>query len=178
MSEAGKMTAAISGAFLLLIVVAIILIATSDWNRLKPTINQKVSAELNRPFAIVAIWAWCGSGKNKKLAGVAGCRGLTRSRRHHSRRSTGYSRSHDGAFAASRGNAGTAGAADQTGLAAVDQARKARRAPGFASPKRTITGRLISPTMITKTRMQSRRHGRFGWIIFFSIKGGSSLMTK
>ena len=23
-----------------------------DWNRLKPTINQKVSAELNRPFAI------------------------------------------------------------------------------------------------------------------------------
>lgn len=75
MSKAGKITAAISGAFLLLIVVAIILIATFDWNRLKPTINQKVSAELNRPFAIVAIWAWCGSGKNKKLAGAAGCRG-------------------------------------------------------------------------------------------------------
>ena len=36
----------------ILIVVAIILIATFDWNRLKPTINQKVSAELNRPFAI------------------------------------------------------------------------------------------------------------------------------
>ncbi|HHQ8514523.1 TPA: AsmA family protein [Escherichia coli] len=52
MSKAGKITAAISGAFLLLIVVAIILIATFDWNRLKPTINQKVSAELNRPFAI------------------------------------------------------------------------------------------------------------------------------
>ncbi len=48
MSKAGKITAAISGAFLLLIVVAIILIATFDWNRLKPTINQKVSAELNR----------------------------------------------------------------------------------------------------------------------------------
>ncbi len=44
MSKAGKITAAISGAFLLLIVVAIILIATFDWNRLKPTINQKVSA--------------------------------------------------------------------------------------------------------------------------------------
>ncbi len=43
MSKAGKITAAISGAFLLLIVVAIILIATFDWNRLKPTINQKVS---------------------------------------------------------------------------------------------------------------------------------------
>ena len=52
MSKAGKITAAISGAFLLLIVVAIILIATFDWNRLKPTINQKVSTELNRPFAI------------------------------------------------------------------------------------------------------------------------------
>ena len=52
MSKAGKITAAISGGLLLLIVVAIILIANFDWNRLKPTINQKVSAELNRPFAI------------------------------------------------------------------------------------------------------------------------------
>ena len=41
-----------AGIFLLLIVVAIIIIATFDWNRLKPTINQKVSTELNRPFAI------------------------------------------------------------------------------------------------------------------------------
>ena len=40
------------GIFLLLIVVAIIILATFDWNRLKPTINQKVSTELNRPFAI------------------------------------------------------------------------------------------------------------------------------
>lgn len=37
---------------MLLIVVLIIIIATFDWNRLKPTINQKVSTELNRPFAI------------------------------------------------------------------------------------------------------------------------------
>ena len=43
-----------AGIFLLLIVVAIIIIATFDWNRLKPTINQKVSTELNRPFAIPA----------------------------------------------------------------------------------------------------------------------------
>ena len=41
-----------AGIFLLLIVVLIIIIATFDWNRLKPTINQKVSTELNRPFAI------------------------------------------------------------------------------------------------------------------------------
>ena len=40
------------GIFLLLIVVIIVIIATFDWNRLKPTINQKVSTELNRPFAI------------------------------------------------------------------------------------------------------------------------------
>ncbi|MDN8600913.1 AsmA family protein [Citrobacter sp. S2-9] len=52
MTKAGKITAAISGTFLLLIAVFIILIATFDWNRLKPTINQKVSTELNRPFAI------------------------------------------------------------------------------------------------------------------------------
>lgn len=52
MTRAGKITASIVGAFLLLIVLAIVLIATFDWNRLKPTINQKVSTELNRPFAI------------------------------------------------------------------------------------------------------------------------------
>lgn len=52
MTKAGKITAAITGTFLLLIVVVIVLIATFDWNRLKPTINQKVSTELNRPFAI------------------------------------------------------------------------------------------------------------------------------
>ncbi len=39
--------------FLLLIVVAVIVfIATFDLNRLKPAINDKVSAELHRPFAI------------------------------------------------------------------------------------------------------------------------------
>ncbi|STJ84073.1 putative outer membrane assembly protein [Escherichia coli] len=37
---------------------------------------------------------------------------------------------------------------------------------------------LILPTMITKTRMQSRRMVVSAWIIFFSIKGGSPLMTK
>jgi uncharacterized protein involved in outer membrane biogenesis len=44
---------------LLLIVVVAIIIATFDWNRLKPTINQKVSTELNRPFAIrgdLGVW--------------------------------------------------------------------------------------------------------------------------
>lgn len=52
MTKTTRVIAWISGIFLLLIVVAIIIIATFDWNRLKPTINQKVSTELNRPFAI------------------------------------------------------------------------------------------------------------------------------
>jgi len=39
--------------FLLLVIVALVIfIATFDLNRLKPTINEKVTAELHRPFAI------------------------------------------------------------------------------------------------------------------------------
>ncbi|KNC11154.1 hypothetical protein AC791_04260 [Klebsiella sp. RIT-PI-d] len=52
MSKTSKILAIIFGTLVLLIVVAIIIIATFDWNRLKPTINEKVSTELNRPFAI------------------------------------------------------------------------------------------------------------------------------
>lgn len=52
MTKTGKAIVAATGTLVLLIVVAIIIIATFDWNRLKPTINQKVSTELNRPFAI------------------------------------------------------------------------------------------------------------------------------
>ena len=62
MSKARKITAAISGAFLLLIVGD-----HFDCNlteSTKPTINQKVS-ELNRRSLSVAIWARCGSGKTR-----------------------------------------------------------------------------------------------------------------
>lgn len=52
MTKTRKTLFAVLGTLLLLIVVAIIIIATFDWNRLKPTINEKVSTELNRPFAI------------------------------------------------------------------------------------------------------------------------------
>ncbi|QKJ85139.1 AsmA family protein [Paramixta manurensis] len=52
MSRAGKIASWVVGILLLLVVVIVVVIATFDWNRLKPTINQKVSAELNRPFAI------------------------------------------------------------------------------------------------------------------------------
>ena len=52
MSRTGKVISWIVGIFLLLVVVVVVVIATFNWNRLKPTINQKVSTELNRPFAI------------------------------------------------------------------------------------------------------------------------------
>lgn len=52
MTKTGKIITAVIGTLVLLIVIAIIIIATFDWNRLKPTINEKVSTELNRPFAI------------------------------------------------------------------------------------------------------------------------------
>ncbi|MDU1059515.1 MAG: AsmA family protein [Leclercia adecarboxylata] len=52
MTKTAKIITWSGGVFLLLIVVLIVVIATFDWNRLKPTINQKVSTELNRPFAI------------------------------------------------------------------------------------------------------------------------------
>ncbi|MGK3144027.1 AsmA family protein [Pantoea sp. C2G6] len=52
MSRTGKIVSWVVGILLLLIVVIVVVIATFDWNRLKPVINQKVSTELNRPFAI------------------------------------------------------------------------------------------------------------------------------
>lgn len=52
MTKTTKVIATLTGSVVLLIVLLVIIIATFDWNRLKPTINQKVSTELNRPFAI------------------------------------------------------------------------------------------------------------------------------
>ncbi|CAM3706685.1 hypothetical protein BS639_16340 [Rouxiella silvae] len=52
MTRTGKALSWTAGIVVILIVAIIIFVALFDWNRLKPTINQKVSAELNRPFAI------------------------------------------------------------------------------------------------------------------------------
>ncbi len=52
MSRSGKIISIIVGIFVVLVVVVVLVVAFFDWNRLKPTINQKVSTELNRPFAI------------------------------------------------------------------------------------------------------------------------------
>ena len=35
-----------------LLAILIVVIATFDWNRVKPLLNEKVSAALHRPFAI------------------------------------------------------------------------------------------------------------------------------
>ncbi len=52
MTRTGKVFSWLGGIVLLAIAALAIFIATFDWNRLKPTINDKVSAELRRPFAI------------------------------------------------------------------------------------------------------------------------------
>lgn len=52
MSRSGKIISIIVGILLVLVVAVVLVVAFFDWNRLKPTINQKVSTELNRPFAI------------------------------------------------------------------------------------------------------------------------------
>ena len=52
MTRTGKVISWVVGIIVILLIAVVIFIATFDWNRLKPTINQKVSAELNRTFAI------------------------------------------------------------------------------------------------------------------------------
>ncbi|WP_016608378.1 AsmA family protein, partial [Yersinia pestis] len=52
MTRTGKVLVGASGFILLSLVAVVIFVSSFDWNRLKPTINQKVSAELQRPFAI------------------------------------------------------------------------------------------------------------------------------
>ena len=81
MSRTRKTLVIITGTILLLIVLFFIVLATFDWNRLKPTINQKVSAELNRPFAIRGDLGVVGSGSRTSAAGAAGSRGPTYTRR-------------------------------------------------------------------------------------------------
>src|SRR5476651_2819897 len=52
MTRTGKVVSWVVGIIVILLIALIIFIALFDWNRLKPTINQKVSTELNRTFAI------------------------------------------------------------------------------------------------------------------------------
>ncbi|SFN51901.1 hypothetical protein SAMN05216516_10976 [Izhakiella capsodis] len=52
MSRTGKILSWVAGIIIALLVLIIVVITTFDWNRLKPTINKKVTTELNRPFVI------------------------------------------------------------------------------------------------------------------------------
>lgn len=52
MTRTKKIVTGLLALFLVIVVVLVIVIATFDWNRLKPTINEKASDALGRPFAI------------------------------------------------------------------------------------------------------------------------------
>ena len=52
MTRTRKTLAWVVGIFFLLVAVLVVILATFDWNRIKPTINTKVSDILHRPFAI------------------------------------------------------------------------------------------------------------------------------
>lgn len=52
MTRTGKAFSWVGGILLLLVAALAIFIMTFDWNRLKPTLNDKVSAELQRRFEI------------------------------------------------------------------------------------------------------------------------------
>ena len=52
MTRTRKTLAWVVGIIFLLVAVLVVILATFDWNRIKPTINTKVSDILHRPFAI------------------------------------------------------------------------------------------------------------------------------
>ena len=52
MTKTGKVPTVVGGIIVLLVAAAIVFVMTFDWSRLKAAINAKVSAELQRPFAI------------------------------------------------------------------------------------------------------------------------------
>ena len=52
MTRSRKVFAWTGAIVLLVLAVLVIVIATFDWNRIKPTLNEKVSEALHRPFAI------------------------------------------------------------------------------------------------------------------------------
>lgn len=52
MKRSHKILAWIAGIFVVLAIALVLLVALFDWNKLKPTINQQVSAAIGRPFEI------------------------------------------------------------------------------------------------------------------------------
>lgn len=52
MKRATRLLAGAALVMVALLVAVVVAIATADWNRLRPTVNERVSAALGRPFAI------------------------------------------------------------------------------------------------------------------------------
>src|SRR3546814_292652 len=52
MTRTKKILIGLGGALVLLVAALALVVALFDWNQLKPTINERVSAALGRPFAI------------------------------------------------------------------------------------------------------------------------------
>lgn len=52
MKRSRKIMAWTAGGLLAFVAIVIVVIATFDWNRLKPFLSDKVSQAIGRPFAI------------------------------------------------------------------------------------------------------------------------------
>ena len=52
MTRKTKIAVGIVGSLVVLVAVLVVLVATFDWNRARPMINERVSAAIGRPFAI------------------------------------------------------------------------------------------------------------------------------
>lgn len=77
MTRTGKVISWVVGVIIILLIAIVIFIAMFDWNRLKPTINQKSVQNLTALSPSVAIWASTGRVIKMKRAGVRGCPGRT-----------------------------------------------------------------------------------------------------
>lgn len=52
MSRVAKVISGVALGAVVLILIAVVVVVSFDWNRLRPTINERVSTALDRPFAI------------------------------------------------------------------------------------------------------------------------------
>lgn len=60
-----------------LLAILVVVIATFDWNRVKPLLNEKVSQALHRPFAINGNLAVHWRTEPRRAAGGPSCPGRT-----------------------------------------------------------------------------------------------------
>lgn len=52
MTRTTKIAVGIVGGLALLAAILVVVVATFDWNRARPMINERISAAIGRPFAI------------------------------------------------------------------------------------------------------------------------------